>query len=114
MNFDRLMGLLVLCSLLPPGTVQGQPEAPRPDYRNPALPTAQRVEDLLARMTLKEKVAQMLCLWNAKKEITDAQGRFDDPMPRRGSGWGSAGSSARAMATDRVRRRSSPMRSSGG
>ena len=78
MNFDRLMGLVVLCSLLPPGTVQGQPEAPRPDYRNPALPTARRVEDLLAHMTLKEKVAQMLCLWNAKKEITDAQGRFDD------------------------------------
>jgi beta-glucosidase len=28
-------------------------------------------------MTLQEKVAQMLCLWGAKQQITDAQGRFD-------------------------------------
>jgi beta-glucosidase len=35
------------------------------------------VDDLLARMTLEEKVAQMMCIWSAKKEITDARGRFD-------------------------------------
>ncbi len=28
-------------------------------------------------MTLEEKVAQMLCMWSAKKQLTDAQGRFD-------------------------------------
>jgi beta-glucosidase len=28
-------------------------------------------------MTLQEKVAQMLCLWSAKQQITDAQGHFD-------------------------------------
>ncbi|MFP4510024.1 MAG: glycoside hydrolase family 3 protein [Spirochaetaceae bacterium] len=36
--------------------------APPPDdapYRNPDLPTAERVEDLLARMTLDEKIGQM-------------------------------------------------------
>jgi len=33
------------------------------DYKNSALPTAQRVEDLLARMTLKEKVAQLSGIW---------------------------------------------------
>jgi beta-glucosidase len=76
--------LLVLCSLLPAGAVQGQTGGPRPDYRNPALPTARRVEDLLARMTLEEKVGQMLCLWNAKRQITDAQGRFD---PARAPKW---------------------------
>ncbi len=77
MGYTRFSGLLVLCSLLPVGTVLGQTEAARPDYRNAALPTAKRVEDLLARMTLEEKVAQMLCLWNAKRQITDARGRFD-------------------------------------
>ena len=77
MRYNRLPGLLVLCSFLPAGTAQGQTEAIRPDYRNPALPTARRVEDLASRMTLEEKVAQMLCLWNAKRQITDAQGRFD-------------------------------------
>jgi beta-glucosidase len=45
---------------------------------------ARRVDDLLARMTLEEKVAQMLCLWNGKKSITDAQGRFD---PARAPEW---------------------------
>jgi beta-glucosidase len=48
------------------------------------LPTARRVEDLVSRMTLEEKVAQMLCFWNAKRQITDAQGRFD---PTRAPNW---------------------------
>jgi beta-glucosidase len=34
------------------------------------------VSDLLSRMTLEEKVAQMLCLWDEKKLITDANGHF--------------------------------------
>src|SRR5262249_6678301 len=84
MRYDRLPGLLVLCTLLPAGTVRGQTEGARPDYRDPALPTARRVEDLLTRMTPEEKVAQMLCLWNAKRQITDAQGRFD---PTRAPEW---------------------------
>jgi len=69
-------GLLVLCVLLRTGPAQQSGPA-KPDYQNPALPTAKRVDDLLSRMTLEEKVAQMLCLWNAKKQITDSQGRFD-------------------------------------
>src|SRR5258706_13487146 len=32
-------------------------------YRNSALPVAQRVADLLARMTLDEKVAQLGSIW---------------------------------------------------
>ena len=31
------------------------------DYRNPALNVPQRVEDLIARMNLREKVAQLCC-----------------------------------------------------
>ena len=31
-------------------------------YKNKALPVEQRVEDLLSRMTLEEKVGQTLCL----------------------------------------------------
>jgi beta-glucosidase len=34
-----------------------------PDYKNPKSPVDQRVADLLSRMTLEEKVAQLLCLW---------------------------------------------------
>ena len=35
-------------------------------YRDPALPVARRVEDLLARMTLEEKLAQLGCVWSTQ------------------------------------------------
>ena len=41
-----------------------------PPYRDPARPVEERLEDLLARMTLPEKVGQMLQL--------DARGDLDD------------------------------------
>jgi beta-glucosidase len=70
-------GLLGLCAFVLAAAAPPQTEKARRDYKNPALPIARRVEDLLARMTLQEKVAQMLCIWNAKRQITDARGRFD-------------------------------------
>ncbi|MCC7357952.1 MAG: glycoside hydrolase family 3 C-terminal domain-containing protein [Anaerolineales bacterium] len=39
------------------------PADTQPPYRNPHLPIPQRVADLLARMTLAEKVAQLGSLW---------------------------------------------------
>lgn len=50
--------------------------AERLPYRDPALPVADRVSDLLARMTLEEKVAQMRCLWFGKATICNADGDF--------------------------------------
>src|SRR5215468_8955895 len=84
MEYHRLSSLLVLCSLMSGRTAHGQTGGAKPDYRDPALPTARRVEDLLSRMTLEEKVAQMLCLWSAKRQITDSQGRF---TPARAPEW---------------------------
>src|SRR5213592_2014033 len=49
----------------------------RPPYLDPTLPIERRIDDLLARMTLEEKVGQMLCLWQGKRAITDSAGRFD-------------------------------------
>ncbi len=50
-----------------------------PAYKNPALPSARRVKDLLARMTLEEKAAQMMCIWQKKPEtLVDADGNFDE------------------------------------
>ncbi len=49
-----------------------------PAYKNPALPPAKRVRDLLARMTLEEKAAQMMCVWQEKKtKLLDDDGNFD-------------------------------------
>ena len=38
-------------------------------YRNADQPVEDRVADLLSRMTLEEKVAQMLCIWGQKKSM---------------------------------------------
>ncbi len=47
-------------------------------YKNADLPADQRVADLLGRMTLEEKVAQMMCVWNEKAtKLVDAAGKFD-------------------------------------
>ncbi|MYM87025.1 beta-glucosidase [Rugamonas sp. FT82W] len=48
----------------------------RPPYKDASLPLARRVDDLLGRMTLDEKVAQMQCIWQDKKLIQDAQNEF--------------------------------------
>src|SRR6187397_2444364 len=46
-------------------------------YWNAALPVEQRVADLLARMTLEEKIAQITTVWTNKTQFQDAQNRFD-------------------------------------
>ena len=49
-----------------------------PDYRNPKLDIDERVKDLLNRMTIEEKVAQMLCIWGKKKTmLVDEDGRLN-------------------------------------
>jgi beta-glucosidase len=49
-----------------------------PAYKNPSLPSARRVKDLLSRMTLEEKAAQMLCVWQEKaQKLVDEKGDFD-------------------------------------
>ena len=39
------------------------------DYKNPRLPVDRRVADLLSRMTLEEKVAQLTCLWANRPQV---------------------------------------------
>ncbi|HVU07866.1 MAG TPA: glycoside hydrolase family 3 N-terminal domain-containing protein [Verrucomicrobiae bacterium] len=49
-----------------------------PNYKNSALAPEKRVKDLLARMTLEEKAAQMMCVWQEKNSrLLDADGNFD-------------------------------------
>lgn len=59
--------------LLPPnGPLAGVP------YKNPALPVNKRVQDLLQRMSLEEKAAQMMCVWQKKSEtLVNEAGQFD-------------------------------------
>jgi beta-glucosidase len=48
----------------------------RPLYKDPAQPTDARVQDLLARMTLEEKAAQLIGIWLTKNRIQTVEGEF--------------------------------------
>ena len=47
-------------------------------YQDSSKPLADRVNDLLSRMTIEEKAAQMLCIWNSRHStILDSEGKVD-------------------------------------
>jgi beta-glucosidase len=64
----------------PTGKARSQEQIPA--YKNPRLPVEQRVADLLSRMTLEEKIAQLTCLWvnrpqkNAHIDFASDRGDF--------------------------------------
>jgi beta-glucosidase len=65
-------------------------------YKDAAIAAHERVADLLAQMTLEEKAAQMMCVWNQKAEmLVDLDGNFDEAKARRsfadGNGIGQVG-----------------------
>src|ERR1051326_2543352 len=48
-------------------------------YQNPKLSADRRTKDLLSRMTLEEKAAQMVCIWRDRpKALLDDDGNFDE------------------------------------
>jgi beta-glucosidase len=55
-----------------------------PKYKNPNVPIQERVSDILGRMTLKEKVAQMLCIWGEKNLVLfDSEGNLNtEKLPK--------------------------------
>jgi len=76
--------------------VQGSKRSNLPLYKNPKARPEARVKDLLNRMTLAEKAAQMLCVWREKSEsLVDADGNFDLEKAKRafrqGNGVGQVG-----------------------
>ena len=48
-----------------------------PLYKDASQSVARRVEDLLGRMTMEEKAAQLITLWEQKAKIQTDEGRFD-------------------------------------
>ena len=66
-------GLMLALSAAPAQTAG---KAERPLYKDASQPVERRVEDLLGRMTLEEKVAQMLTVWEHKDKIQTPDGTF--------------------------------------
>src|ERR1700760_4237168 len=76
-------------------------------YKTPTAPVARRVKDLLSRMTLEEKAAQMMCIWQEKtSRLLDGAGNFDLKKAKqafkKGHGLGQVGrpSDAGSVPTD--------------
>jgi beta-glucosidase len=60
-----------------------------PPYKQANLTVDERVADLLSRMTLEEKAAQMLCVWQRKPQLLiDQNGNFDIQKARQNFGHG--------------------------
>jgi beta-glucosidase len=79
----RLFGasLAALSAAAMPGLVQAADKAAKskgdkPLYKDPAQPIDARVQDLLGRMTLEEKAAQLQGIWLTKAKIQTPEGEF--------------------------------------
>jgi beta-glucosidase len=72
-----VIALAAVLAALPaamPAAAQGASE--RPLYKDRTQPVERRVEDLLARMTLEEKAAQLITVWEHKGNIQTPEGAF--------------------------------------
>ncbi len=72
----RLGAGVSLLAMLPAAARAATGEA-APLYKDPRAPIDLRVRDLLSRMTLEEKVAQVITLSRTKRDVMDDQLRFD-------------------------------------
>ena len=80
-HFRRVAALAIAASALTPFVAAvpaaAQTRADKPLYKDATQPVEARVDDLLARMTLEEKVQQLQALWLNKGLVQDAKGEFD-------------------------------------
>ncbi len=74
-------------------------------YRDRNAPTDARVSDLLARMTLEEKAAQLCSLWTGKSAFLDKDGAFAEEKAPRAlvNGIGQIARASDTMGTRRYR-----------
>ena len=71
----RVPAIAALCCIAVPAAAQ---DAARPPYKDPARPVAERVADLLGRMTLEEKVDQLKGGRPIEQGVVDPTGRFTE------------------------------------
>lgn len=83
-NFRRTRASFIVALLagatpgLIPAQISAQTQsAAKPLYKDATAPVDARVEDLLKRMTLAEKIVQITAVWDDKAKIFDAKGEID-------------------------------------
>ncbi|MCC2973914.1 glycoside hydrolase family 3 N-terminal domain-containing protein [Massilia sp. IC2-476] len=78
-SVGSMAGIAGLGSVPAVATAAGATRAAPPGaplYKQAGAPVEARVEDLLRRMTLEEKIAQMQCLWQKKPAVQNADSSF--------------------------------------
>ena len=73
---------IAVAALLAASTSAAQGPA-APLYKDPRQPVERRVDDLLARMTLEEKVAQLETVWEGKAKLQSPDGHFAPELASR-------------------------------
>src|SRR5689334_8019678 len=77
----RAIAAILFAMLLSASPSAGQiPSNAAPPYKDPALPIDRRVDDLLSRMTLDEKVAQLETVWESKAKLQTPTGDFSPQL----------------------------------
>lgn len=74
---------VLITAVLAASSASAQSRSERALYKDPAAPVEQRVQDLLSRMTLEEKIAQITAVWSKKNELLDAKGNFNPDAAKR-------------------------------
>ena len=77
---SSMTGLAGLAVLQPNSSIAAFGPKKVMHYKDASVPVSARVDDLLARMTLEEKVMQLQCTWENKKFFLDASGQFSAEM----------------------------------
>ena len=72
----RAVAAAAFLALTAPLTAAQAPQPAAPLYKDPRQPADARVEDLLSRMTLDEKVAQLESVWEHKDKVQTPDGTF--------------------------------------
>ena len=76
----RTAAAMALAVVLAASPSSAQAPATAPAYKDPRQPVERRVEDLLDRMTLDEKVAQLETIWESKAKLQTADGTFSPDL----------------------------------
>src|SRR5690348_3770185 len=77
----RALGAILCAALLSASPSAAQaPSRSVPLYKDAAQPVDRRIDDLLARMTLEEKVAQLETVWESKAKLQTRTGDFSPEL----------------------------------